>query len=49
LPLEVMVDVSKMDIGDRWFLKDLKLPASVKVKFEDEFKPIIKIAGKGRQ
>ena len=48
IPPDFTIDVSKMEIGDRFFLQDLDVPQGVEVKTKDDRLPIIKIAGKGR-
>ena len=48
IPPEIVVDVSKLDIGGKVFLPDIELPEGVQVRLKDERIPIVKIAGKGR-
>ena len=48
LPLFISVSRAQMEIGDKFFLRDMDVPEGVKVKMSDDKVPIIKIAGKGR-
>jgi hypothetical protein len=48
IPPEITIDVSSLDVGDKVFLRDLRLPEMVQVRVKDENIPILKIAGKAR-
>lgn len=48
IPPEITIDVSNLDVGDKVFLRDLRLPEMVQVRVKDENIPILKIAGKAR-
>ena len=48
IPPEIVVDVSKLELEDKVFLRDIALPGGVHVQMKDERIPIVKMAGKGR-
>ncbi|WP_291318936.1 50S ribosomal protein L25 [Desulfonatronospira sp.] len=37
IPSQVVIDVSKLEIGDNIYIEDLKLPAGAKVTYEENF------------